>query len=417
MCEWPSGRRQVVLDDFVEPSISWGFFVRGLREDESMAIRQACVLLIAAGILAYMASAPARGGEDAPEHWNKTGASEYLDQRGAEWFKFDAARRGEGDSAISCVSCHTLLPYALARPVLRRLSDEKAPTEMETKVIEQVKNRVSNWDRLDKSPFALFYDFDDDKKKQSRGTEAILSALVLSLDDRAHARREPSEHAKKALATLWSTQITDGEHKGSWEWLNFGMEPWEGASGRYLGATMAAIAVGTAKENGYSIGDGDSRVRLEALRGYLKKNDAAQNLHNRVWTLWASAKMDGLLTREQKDGLIGQILAKQQPDGGFSLGSLGKFARKDVKDQSKTADGYASGLILHVLQVAGVAKDNPQVVKGLAWLRSNQDPSGAWRAASLNKNRAPESADKGKANIGKFMWDAATGYSVLALSH
>jgi len=38
------------------------------------------------------------------------------------------------------------------------------------------------------------------------------------------------------------TQIADGEHKGSWEWLNFGLEPWESGESRYLGATVAAIA-------------------------------------------------------------------------------------------------------------------------------------------------------------------------------
>jgi hypothetical protein len=57
------------------------------------------------------------------------------------------------------------------------------------------------------------------------------------------------------------------------------------------------------------------------------------------------------------------------------------------------------------------------VSNGLAWLRSNQDPSGAWRALSVNKVRSPESTNVAKANIGKFMWDAATGYAVLALSH
>ena len=132
--------------------------------------------------------------------------------------------------------------------------------------------------------------------------------------------------------------------------------------------------------------------------------------------LWASTKMDGLLKGEQKDQLIKQILAKQQPGGGFSLGSLGTFARKGVNDQSKTSDGYATGLILHSLQLAGVSKDSPQVAKGLACpgrIRQNR----RLRAASLNKNRMPESPDAGKANVGKFMWDAATAYSVLALSH
>ena len=184
-----------------------------------------------------------------------------------------------------------------------------------------------------------------------------------------------------------------------------------------MGAALAAIAVGTARENGYSIAEGDTKERLGWLSDYLRKNAASQNAHNKVWLLWASAKMDGLLTREQTDQIVAQVLAKQLPEGGWSLGSLGKFARKDVKNNEKTPDGYATGLILHVLQVAGVSKDRPELAKGLAWLRSSQDPSGAWRTASVNKNRSPESTDPGKANVGKFMWDAATAYAVLALSH
>ena len=85
-----------------------------------------------------------------------------------------------------------------------------------------------------------------------------------------------------------------------------------------------------------------------------------------------------------------------------------------MTSQLTTPDGYATGLILHVLQLAGLSKENPQVSKGLSWLRSNQDPTGAWRATSVNKNRSPESKDPGKAHVGKFMWDAATAYSVLA---
>ena len=88
-----------------------------------------------------------------------------------------------------------------------------------------------------------------------------------------------------------------------------------------------------------------------------------------------------------------------------------------MKDHSSTPDGYATGLILHALQLGGLPKENPQISKGLAWLGSNQDPTGAWRAASVNKNRAPESKDPAKAHIGKFMWDAATAYPALALSH
>ncbi len=368
-------------------------------------------------LLAVVSSAPTFGGENTPVQWDKARASAYLDGRGENWFKFSSANRGEGASTSHCVSCHSLLPYALARPVLRRLSNQKSPTEWETKTLEQTKLRVANWSQLDEVEYQLFYDFDEPKKKQSRGTEAILNALILALDDRFEGRPQPGADTKKALSILWATQVTTGEHKGSWDWLNFGLEPWESTSSRYLGATVAAIAVGAVPgENPAGNGDG-SRERLESLRAYLRKHYAAQNLHNRVWLLWASASMDGLWSAEQKEQLIEQILAKQQSNGGWSLGALGDFTHVEIKTPVTTPDGYATGLILHALQLAGVTKENPQVSKGLTWLRENQDPSGAWRAMSVNKKRSPESTEPAKANVGKFMWDAATGYAVLALSH
>ncbi len=369
------------------------------------------------GLFALVCCGSTLAGENSPAPWDKAGAAQYIDQRGETWFKFAGAHRGEGPTTTSCVSCHTLLPFALARPVLRRVSNESQPTKLETTILEQVKRRVANWDQLEEPEYQLYYDFDDDKKKQSRGTESILNALVLSFDDRLAGRQEPNADTKKALANLWSTQITEGEHKGSWEWLNFGTQPWESKDSRYLGAVLAAIAVGTASGNGAVSAQGDSQDRIGSLRSYLTKNLSSQNLHNRVWLLWAEATMNSLLSSQEKEKLIEQILAKQLSSGGWSLGSLGGFARKDVTDQAGTADGYATGLILHVLQIAGLPKDNPQVSKGLAWLRSSQDPTGAWRATSLNKNREPESKDPAKAHIGKFMWDAATSYAVLALCH
>jgi hypothetical protein len=66
-------------------------------------------------------------------------------------------------------------------------------------------------------------------------------------------------------------------------------------------------------------------------------------------------------------------------------------------------------LVLHVLQLAGLKRDHPGVAKGLAWLRSNQQPSGAWVGHSLNKRRDPSTMP------GKFMSDAATAMAILAL--
>jgi squalene-hopene/tetraprenyl-beta-curcumene cyclase len=377
-----------------------------------MASQKAVVASLAAALFTILSPASTRAGELTPAPWDQARAAQYLDRRGENWFKFSSAKRGDGASASQCVSCHSLLPYALARPVLRRLSNEKSPTVWETKILEQTKSRVANWDQLDEVEYQLFYDFDEAKKKQSRGTEAILNTLLLSLDDRSAGRQQASGDTNKALAILWANQISKGEDKGSWDWLNFGLEPWEATGARYLGATVAAIAIGAAPGN-----ERDAREGLDSLRSYLTSHYAKQNLHNRIWLLWASAGLDGLLTSPQKDQLIEQILAKQQTEGGWSLGSLGDFTHVEIKAPSTAPDGYASGLILHALQLGGLTSEHSQVKKGLAWLRSNQDPTGAWRASSVNKERSPESTNAAKANIGKFMWDAATGFSVLALGH
>jgi squalene-hopene/tetraprenyl-beta-curcumene cyclase len=381
-----------------------------------MASQNVVVSTVSLAFLAVVAAVPVRGGERDSQGWDRAGAAAYLDRRGEEWFNFGNANRGEGSSASHCVSCHTLLPYALARPALRRHSSEKQATRWETQILAQTRRRVAHWDELDDVEYQLSYDFDEAKKKQSRGTEAVLNALLLVLDDRFVGRVQPSADTSKALSILWATQIVEGDDKGSWDWLNFGLEPWESSGGRYLGATVAAIAVGSAHLD-QSTGKGGSRERTDWLRSYLKKHYGVQNLHNRVWMLWASSVMNGLLSQEEKAQLIEQVVVKQDASGGWSLGSLGDFTHGEIKTPVTTPDGYATGLILHAFQLSGQTATRAEVARGLAWLRSHQSPSGAWRAASVNKIRAPESTNPAKANIGKFMWDAATGYAVLALSH
>src|SRR5262249_23935413 len=91
------------------------------------------------------------------------------------------------------------------------------------------------------------------------------------------------------------------------------------------------------------------------------------------------------------------------------LATLGDYKRLDGTPQPRESDGYATGLIVHVLQLAGLGRDHPGLAKGLAWLRGNQQPTGAWVSHSLNQRRDPET------NAGKFMSDAATAFAILAL--
>src|SRR5262249_11061780 len=56
--------------------------------------------------------------------WDPARAARYLDSRQQEWFAWRQAQSPDGP----CVSCHTGMPYLLARPALRALLKEAAPT-------------------------------------------------------------------------------------------------------------------------------------------------------------------------------------------------------------------------------------------------------------------------------------------------
>jgi squalene-hopene/tetraprenyl-beta-curcumene cyclase len=335
-----------------------------------------------------------------PTGWNPDRAGQYLDERETVWFGY-----------AKCVSCHSGLPYALARPALRQLVGAVTPTEPETRLLTQIRLRVANWKRLDTKEFGLYYDASDELKKQSWGTEAVFNAVILAFDDRYQGRASPGEATKQAFSNLWQTQVQAGDSKGAWDWLDFGEAPWGNAEGRYVGAALAAIAVGTAAGYYTPGADADTDARVALLRGYLRDRLRGQNLHNRAWGLWAATQGEGILTKAEQKKVITQLLAKQQDDGGWSLPSVGAWVRNDRTAQETASDGYATGLILHVIQTAGMPTDDVKVAKGLDWLRRHQTATGPWRGVSVVKKRDPAS------HPGKFMSDAATAFAVLALSH
>jgi squalene-hopene/tetraprenyl-beta-curcumene cyclase len=361
-------------------------------------------------IVVLLACPIARAGGESPG-WKPDEAGKYLDEREKVWFAFPSANRGQGATQTTCVSCHSVLGYALVRPVLRKLVGAGTPTEQERQLLGQTRKRVANWKKLHTAAFGLFYDFSDRKKQESWGTEAVLDAVILAFDDRYQGRSSPSAVTKQAFSNLWGTQLQAGEHQGTWDWLDFNMGPWEAREAGYFGAALAAIAVGTAPGY-YTPGtDAGTDASVKLLQGYLKDGLPRQNLHNRAWGLWAATRVEGILTQAERRELVEQLLDRQQEDGGWSLPSLGGWVRSDGTAQEAASDGYATGLVLHVLQTAGVTKDDAKVGKGLGWLKHNQSATGAWRGVSVNKRRDPAS------HAGKFMSDAATAYAVLALSH
>jgi squalene-hopene/tetraprenyl-beta-curcumene cyclase len=359
-------------------------------------------LILSGWLLAALLYASTAATKEEPASWDPKAAATYLDARQAWWFSFPSAAR---DHDTACVSCHTTLPYALARPALRALSNERRRSPVEAKLIDQVSRRVRAW--KDVAPWYPDQTRGLPKTAESRGTESILNALILARRDGADGTL--SDDTRLAFSNLWAQQMRTGELTGAWAWLYFRLEPWEGAESAYFGATLAAFAVGTAP-NGYAA-SADIQDNLKLLRGYLAKQLDRQPTFNRLMLLWASANLTGLITPEQREGLVAEALAKQQHDGGWSLSSLGPWQRADGSAIDTRSDGYGTGLATFALQQAGVRSTNPRVEKALQWLFQHQDPAtGRWFAPSLNKQRDPES------DAGRFMSDVATAYAVLALT-
>jgi squalene-hopene/tetraprenyl-beta-curcumene cyclase len=170
----------------------------------------------------------------------------------------------------------------------------------------------------------------------------------------------------------------------------------------YYGGTFAAVGAGTAPA-GYAQTE-KARAGIDKLRGYFKANPPP-DLHHKAMLLWASRRVDGLMTAEEKAAAVKELLAAQRPDGGWSLPSLGPWKRRDgsANDAKAPSDGYATGLVIYVLRQAEVPTANEQLKSGVKWLQTQQRESGRWFTRSLNNDKA------------HYITNAGTSYAVLAL--
>ena len=337
--------------------------------------------------------------------WDPKAAAAYLDRRQSWWMEWPRAQR---DHETFCVSCHTAVPYALSRSALRRALAEQAPSPNEQRLLDSVTKRVRLWKEVE--PFYKDADRGPYKSVESRGTESVLNALILSSRDAQ--RGQLSNDAHMAFENMWAEQQIAGKQKGAWFWLRFNNEPWEANDSDYFGATLAAVAIGVAPGNYRATPEVQTNLKL--LREYLNREFAVQTTINRVLLLWAAPKLPGLLELDRQQAMIAELLEKQQADGGWSLSSLsGDWKRMDGTPQETRSDGYATGLITFVLQGAGISPENAKLKLGLAWLTANQDKTeGSWAAYSLNKNKENHISSE----TALFMNDAATSYAVLSLT-
>ena len=351
----------------------------------------------------------ASGSSGCANTWDPRTAARFLDSREVWWQKWPAAQMDRG---TVCISCHTVVPYALVRPALRHELGENRISPAEQLMLFSVEKRVTDWSEV--TPFYTDATDGPGKTEQSHATEAVLNAVILSSYDVARGHLSPL--TRVAFGEAWALQEKTGADAGGFKWQDFHLAPWESPESGYQGAALMAVALGNAPDN-YASEIG-VRENLERLKKYLRLQYDAQPLMSKLYVLWASARITGLLTDTERMKLVTEIADLQLSDGGWALTSLDEQSRKHAYldewrrlTDTGESDGCATGLVVQAMEVAGAEQHEKNLEHGLEWLQKHQSSDGSWWATSLNAPRRDDS------DVGRFMSDAATGYAVLALEN
>src|SRR5258708_4044207 len=118
------------------------------------------------GLVVALLTGCSRPAPQAAASWSPEAAAADLDRRVDWWMTWRGAARDHG---TFCMSCHTTLPYALARGALRERLGDKTVSAREQQVVENVRTRVHRW--TEGAPYYPNRPKDSAKAVESRATE------------------------------------------------------------------------------------------------------------------------------------------------------------------------------------------------------------------------------------------------------
>src|SRR5688500_12453538 len=104
------------------------------------------MLILGIGVGASIIAGAAQQRPASVPAWNQRAAAAHLAARMEGWLRWPSAARDHGPA---WVSCHTAVPYALARPVLRGVLGERDLAAPERTLMTHVLTRVRLWKEVE----------------------------------------------------------------------------------------------------------------------------------------------------------------------------------------------------------------------------------------------------------------------------
>lgn len=283
------------------------------------------------------------GDEPLATEFSAEKAAQYLDQASLTWQK-----------KKKCATCHTNMGYLMARPALNAALRDSG----EVRTFFEDYRKV----RWKKKPPSL-----------NQGFWPIVVGTGLTFND-LQTTGKLSDVTRDVLDFIWTSQREDG----GWRWPDCDYAPME--IDEHYGVTLVAVTIGLAPD-GYSKTP-NAQAGLEKLRAYLK-NDPPKSLHHRAMLAWSSVRIEGIATEAERTTTLAELMALQLPDGGWSTSGFlsdwkGLLEEGDSPLETKTSDGYGTGLVIVIARELGVPAADPRIQKGISWIKSNQRASGKW---------------------------------------
>ena len=276
----------------------------------------------------------------------------------------------------SCVACHSTGVYLAERPVLASLLGPPA-AEVRDQFVKSMPADVGKPEIRNGS------------KYYGASIQAVWRALGLATWDK-YLTGKLSEPTDKALRQVVDCMADEGFI------MTIAQVEIPYITTDFELTVQAARAMATAPGWLESLKEDATLKRIDTMKKYLRDHRPI-NDYERAVKLQLATYMPDLVSKAEREEAIAMLRKQQKADGGWSTRNMSDLMKWHVKMDQKVidmirgepdaadpaSDPYMTAFAIVLLREAGVPADDPQVRKGIGWLKANQRVTGRWWMKSL----------------------------------